>query len=142
MRLILFADVGSSRKTVQELLARSEHRLECRTLDEAATCDLDACDMVLLDGNGRGCAAQDRLLRAAHELRRKLPRAPILIFSSFDAEAVQSARGGCRISTSDDGIWRMHCRLKELAWSETMALVRDALNHDAPEPVLFEYRGS
>ena len=142
MKLILFADAGPPRKTLQRLLRKTGHCLECRALDEAAACDLEACDMVLLDGDARGCAAQTRLLEVAHELRRRVPRTRILILSSFDAGTGQPAvRRRCRVTTLGDGTWHMHCRLKELAWSETEALLRDTLTHDAPEPVVFEYRG-
>jgi hypothetical protein len=142
MRLILFADAGAPRKTLHKLFLDTEHRLQWYSLDEAATCDLEACDMVLLDGSGRGCAAQERLLKAAQVLRSRLQRKPVLIFSEFDSDAARSvASPGCRVTGSGDGAWHVHCRLKELAWGETEALLRDALTHDAPEPVVFEYRG-
>lgn len=142
MRLMLLAEPGPPRKALRKLLGGAGHRLECRTFTEVATCDLEACDMVLMDGNARGCAAQARLLEAAREIHGRIPRTPILILSSLDTVAGgPGARGGCGIKASGDGAWKMHCRLKELAWSETEALLRESLTRDTPEPVVFEYRG-
>ena len=142
MKLILFADADSSRETLQKLFKKIRHSLECRELDEVASSDLEACDVVLLDGSARGCAAQTRLLKVAHELRCRAPRMPILILSSFDAGASEPAsHRGCGVTISSDVMWQVHCRLKELAWGETGALLREALTRDAPEPVVFEYRG-
>jgi hypothetical protein len=35
----------------------------------------------------------------------------------------------------------MHCRLKELAWRESEALLHETLEREPQEPVTFEYRG-
>lgn len=142
MRLILLADPGPPRRALQKLLGGTGHRLECHALDELAACDFATCDMVLMDGNARGCAAQARLLDAAQQLRWRTPRTPILILSSLEAvTGSPGTRGACGITASGNGAWKMHCRLKELAWSETEALLRETLSRDQPEPVVFEYRG-
>ena len=145
MRVVFFAAAGkpgTPPKVIRDLLRESWHRVECRALDEIQTCDVKTFDMVLLDGNARGCAAQHRLLEAAQDLRRKAPRVPIMILSAFDpAEARIGARRGCGVTASGDGKWRMHCRLKELAWRESEALLHEALEREPLEPMTFEYRG-
>ena len=145
MRVVLFAAAvkpGIPPKALRELLGDTGHCLECRTLDEVQTCDLKTCDMVLLDGNARGCAAQHRLLEAAQGLRRKAPRVPIMILSAFDPAASRTAaQHGCGVTASGDGTWHLHCRLKELAWRESEALLHETLEREPLEPVTFEYRG-
>jgi CheY-like chemotaxis protein len=142
MKLILFGDANQPRKAFRQLLGDTGHGLECHSLHEVQTCDLKTCDMVLLDGNARDCAAQRRLLEAAQDLRRIAPRVPIMILSAFDPAADRAAaRHGCGVTASGDGKWHMHCRLKELAWRESEALLHDTLEREPLEPVTFEYRG-
>jgi DNA-binding NarL/FixJ family response regulator len=142
MKLILFAQANQPRKAFQQLLGDSGHCLECYSLDEVQTCDLKTCDMVLLDGNARGCAAQHRLLEAAQDLRSKAPRVPIMILSAFDSAASRKAAWqGCGVTASGDGSWHLHCRLKELAWRESEALLHETLEREPLEPITFEYRG-
>jgi hypothetical protein len=142
MKLILFGDTNRPRKALQQLLGETGHCLERRSLDEVRECDLKGCDMVLLDGGARGCAAQHRLLEAAQDLRSKAPRLPIMILSAFDPAAGRAgARHGCGITASGDGKWHLNCRLKELAWRESEALLHEALEREPLEPMTFEYRG-
>lgn len=145
MRVVLFTGAGKPgipRKALQELLGDSGHRVECRTLDEVQSCDLKTCYMVLLDGDARGCAAQHRLVEAAQDLRRKAPRVPIMILSAFDPAAGRTAaRRGCGVTASGDGKMHLHCRLKEVAWRESDALLHETLEREPLEPVTFEYRG-
>jgi len=145
MRVVLFSGArrsGIPPKALQELLGDSGHRVECRKLDEVQACDLKTGDMVLLDGNTRGCAAQHRLFEAAQYLRRKAPRVPIMIVSAFDpAAGRRAARHGCGITASGDGKLNLYCRLTELAWRESEALLRETLEREPLEPVTFEYRG-
>ena len=145
MRVVLFAEAdtpGIPPKALRELLRDTGHRVECRALDEVQTCNLKTCDMVLLDGNARGCAAQHRLHEAAQNLRRKAPRVPIMILSAFDpADSRTAARHGCGVTASGDGKWHLHCRLQELAWRENEALLHEALEREPLEPMTFEYRG-
>ena len=51
------------------------------------------------------------------------------------------ANHSCGVSESGDGVWSMRCRLKELALSETAALLRDACERQPLEPFVFEYSG-
>ena len=144
MKLILFVESGTrgiSPKALQELLGDTGHCVEYRTLDEVHTSDLKTCNMVLLDGNARGCAAQQRLLEVAQYLRSKAPRVPIIILSAFDPAASRTPLHGCGVTASGDGKWNMHCRLKELAWRESDALLHDTLEREPLEPMTFEYRG-
>lgn len=142
MKMILFAEAGKPRKTFESLLGDTGHCLECHSLDEVHECDLQTCDMVLLDGSVRGCAEQHRLIEAAQELRSMAPRVPIMILSAFDPSAARlAARRGCGVTASGDGEWHMHCRLKELAWHDNEALLRETLEREPLEPVTFEYRG-
>ena len=101
MRVVLFAESGTAgipSKALQELLGDTGHHVECRGLDEVHTCDLKACDMVLLDSNARGDAAQQCLIEAAQGLRCKAPRVPIIILSAFDPAAFRTAvRHGCGV---------------------------------------------
>ena len=144
MRVVLFAEPGKPGippKVIHELLENSGHRVERRTRDEVQTCDLKTCDMVLLDGDARGCKAQGRLLEAAQDLRRKAPRVTIMILSAFDPAASRNGQDGCGVSVSGDGTWHMRCRLKELAWRESEALLHETLEREPQEPMTFEYRG-
>lgn len=144
MRVVVLVEAGKPGippKALQDLLGDAGHCVECRTLDEVQTCDLKTCDMVLLDGNARGDAAQQRLLEAAQDLRSKAPRVPIIIVSAFDPAASRPVRHGCGVTASGDGKWNMHCRLKELAWRENEALLHDTLEREPLEPMTFEYRG-
>jgi hypothetical protein len=145
MRVLLFNGAGKPaifRKALQQLLGDSAHCLESHALDEVQTCDLKTCDMVLLDGNVRGCAAQHRLLEAAQDLRSKAPRVPIMILSAFNPTASRTVeRHGCGVTASGDGSWNLHCRLKELAWRESEALLYETLEREPLEPMTFEYRG-
>ena len=142
MKLILFADANRPRKALQQLLGETGHFLERRSLDEVRECVLKSCDMALLDGAARGCAAQHRLLEAAQDLRNKAPRLPIMILSAFDPAAGRAAaRHGCGVTASDDGKWHLHCQLKELALRQSEALLHEALEREPLEPMTFEYRG-
>lgn len=145
MRVVLFAEAGKPRirlRALQQLLGDTGHCVEHRTLDEVQICNLKICDMVLLDGNVRGCEAQHRLLDAAQYLRSKAPRVPIVILSAFDPTTSRTAAGqSCGVTASGDGTWRLHCRLKERAWRESEALLHEALEREPLEPMTFEYRG-
>jgi DNA-binding transcriptional LysR family regulator len=145
MKVVLFAEAcepAMRPKTLQELLEVCGNYMEYRTLDEVHSCDLNAYDIVLLDGRAHGNAAQDRLFEAAQNLRHKAPRVPIVMLSMFDpAVSRNAARHGCGVAAGGDGNWHMHCRLKELAWNENQALLHDALEREPLEPTTFEYRG-
>lgn len=145
MRVVLFtaaSKLGVLPKALQELLGKSGHCLEYRALGEVQTCDLKFFDMVLLDGNSRSSAAQDCLMEAAQYLRCAIPRIPIVVLSAFDSTAgLGGTLHGCRVTAAGKGGWNMHCRLKELAWRESEALLHDIFEHEPLQPVSFEYRG-
>ncbi|MCL5668879.1 MAG: hypothetical protein M1392_02560 [Gammaproteobacteria bacterium] len=119
------------------------------TLEAIANLDLAQYDMVLVDGNICDCAQQSRLADWIRETRRRFPHLPVAVMNYVRSPA--GAEGGkaggetsraCGVSKSADGAWQMRCRLRELALSETAALLRDAQERQPLEPVTFEYSGS
>jgi hypothetical protein len=65
---------------------------------------------------------------------------PILVLSPV-VEVAQTAGRSCGITRGADGVSHMRCRLRELAWNEAAALVRERLETPALEPIVFEYQG-
>ncbi len=46
----------------------------------------------------------------------------------------------CGVSRSDEGVWHVRCRLKELALDELAALLQDRVTRTSGEPVTFEFQ--
>jgi hypothetical protein len=146
MKIALLGDADHRRGPLRALLEGSRHRVEWTALADCAAADLRGCGLVLLDATNDDAAAQERLVAAAHEVRARAAGAPVLVVSAFESGRRHAVRRlerhrDCQLTACGDGVWRMRCRLQELAWAETEALIREALEREADEPVEFEYRG-
>ncbi|CAH1904538.1 conserved hypothetical protein [Candidatus Nitrotoga sp. HW29] len=147
MNILLLGEASGTRRILNKILEKSRHQLIQQAWEDMPELDLEQYDMVLIDGNVCDCSEQMRLLEWVREARRLFPDLPVAalnyVGTSVAAENAQfnMADHSCGVSESGDGIWRMRCRLKELALSETAALLRDACERQPLEPVVFEYSG-
>ena len=154
MNILLVGERPDTRQILHLMLEKSRHRLEGRSLEDFPEPDLEAYDMVLVDGNACDCAKQAYLLDWIREARRRYPSLPVAVMNcvgshvtdASDATSKNCRTGGgashaCGVSESADGVWNMRCRLQELALSETAALLRDACERPPLEPITFEYSG-
>ncbi len=149
MNILMLADEPDMRQLLDKLLARTEHQLTRRKLDDdALEIYLDDYDMVLVDGNVRDCTQQANLLGWIREARRRYPHLPVAVMNCVGSHVSSENRrmGGetshaCGVSKSADGVWNMRCRLQELALDETAALMRDVCERLPLEPIVFEYSG-
>lgn len=140
MKLLILGSTASTRDILKQLIGASRHKLEWHRCDEDSDLTLQGYDIVLVDGSGVDCKASARLLDHIQRIRNRSPRIPVMVLSPVD-ETGCTAKSSCGISRSADGVSHMRCRLKELAWNETAALLRDALNRPLQEPITFEYQG-
>lgn len=145
MRLLLLGGSSPTRAALKNLLGKSGHRLQWHRLEHGA---LDAdprdFDLVLVDGGSGECQETAQLLDIAHHIGKKAPELPILVLHLLEPMphgCGKQSGHSCGISKSADGVWHMRCRLKELAWNETAALIRDRLERAPEEPVTFEFKG-
>lgn len=147
MKLLLLGGSSHTRSALKRLLGRSGHQLEWHSSDSGVPdANLGGYDMVLVDGGGGECRETANLLELARQIQYRAPRLPIMVLSLLDGESAERGCGkrsghSCGVSQSADGVWHMRCRLKELAWDEAAALLRDRLERDPEEPVTFEYQG-
>ena len=156
MNILLVGERPDTRQILHLMLEKSRHRLEGRSLEDFPEPDLEAYDMVLVDGNACDCARQAHLLDWIREARRRYPSLPVAVMNCVgshvagvggaDTASKDCKTGGgtshvCGVSESADGVWSMRCRLQELALSETAALLRDACERPPLEPITFEYSG-
>lgn len=140
MKLLLLGEAGGAGDMLEKLLGKPRHRLVRHQDIDDLWPDAGDCDMVLVDGAAAECATIDRLLEQLRRIRIRSPRIPILVLSAV-AEVAQTAGNSCGITRGADGASHMRCRLRELAWNETAALVRETLERPALEPIVFEYQG-
>ena len=148
MNILLVGERQDTRRIVQLLLEKSKHRLERKSLENVPEPDLEAYDMVLVDGDVYDCAQQVNLLEWIREARRRYPHLPVAVMNNVGPHLVSESRraGGeslrtCGVFESDDGVLNMRCRLQEIALCETAALVRDGCERPPLEPITFEYSG-
>lgn len=148
MNILLIKEGQDAQRILNQLLGKSRHRLEGRSLKDFPEPDLEAYDMVLVDGNVSDCVQQVNLLGWIREVRRRYPDMPVAVIScigspvsSKDRRASGETSHTCGVSESADGVWSMRCRLQELALSETAALMRDVCERPPLEPIVFEYSG-
>jgi hypothetical protein len=146
MKIALLGDADHRDGPLRTLLKGSEHRVRWTALEDSAAADFRGCGLVLLDASNDDPAAQERLVSAAHAIRARAPGVTVLVVSAFESGKVRQGRGrerqgNCQLAACGDGVWRVRCRLHELAWAETEALIREALERETNEPVVFEYRG-
>ena len=148
MNILLVGERQDTRCILQLLLEKSKHRLERKSLESFPEPDLEAYDMVLVDGNVYDCAQQANLLRWIREARRRYPHLPVAVMNDVGSHvASESYRADgetsrtCGVFESSDGVLNMRCRLQEIALGETAALMRDGCERAPLEPVTFEYSG-
>lgn len=141
MKLLILGSTTSTRDILKQLIGTSRHKLEWHSGDEDSYMELRGYDMVLVDGSLADCVASARLLDKVQRIRNRSPQIPILVLSPMDGAAHHAVGHSCGITRSADGVSQMRCRLKELAWNETAALLRDALDRPLREPITFEYQG-
>ncbi len=144
MNILLLGAERGARQLMSQILEKTRHRLVQQTWEDMPQPELEQYDMVLVDGNVCDCVQQARLLQWVREARMRYPDLPVAALNSLGNAATEGIRPdqahhSCGISESANGITQSHCRLKELALSETAALLRDACERPLLEPIVFEY---
>jgi len=147
MNILLVGERQDTRQLLQLLLEKSKHRLERKTLDSFPEPDLEAYDMVLVDGAVDDCTQQVNLVQWVREARRRYPHLPVAVMNNVgpdeasENESACSTMHTCGVFESGNGVLNMRCRLREIALGETAALMRDDCQRPLLEPVTFEYSG-
>ncbi|MEO8768282.1 MAG: hypothetical protein ABI363_08095 [Nitrosospira sp.] len=146
MNILLVGEKQDTRQILQLLLEKSKHRLERKSLESFPEPDLEAYDMVLVDGNVYGCGQQASLLQWIREARRRYPYLPVAVMNNVGSHVAPKSYGTggetlhtCGVFESSDGVLNMRCRLREIALGETAALMRDECERVPLEPITFEY---
>jgi hypothetical protein len=147
MNILLVGERQDTRQLLQLLLEKSKHRLERKTLDSFPEPDLEAYDMVLVDGAVDDCTQQVNLVQWIREARRRYPHLPVAVMNNVGPHEASENDPGCGtmhtcgVFESGNGVLNMRCRLREIALGETAALMRDDCQRPLLEPVTFEYSG-
>ena len=147
MNILLVGERQDTRQLLQLLLEKSKHRLERKTLDSFPEPDLEAYDMVLVDGAVDDCTQQVNLVQWVREARRRYPHLPVAVMNNVgpdeasENESACSTMHTCGVFESGNGVVNMRCRLREIALGETAALMRDDCQRPLLEPITFEYSG-
>lgn len=147
MNILLLGEAPGARRILSQILEKSRHRMVQQTWEEMPEPYLEQYDMVLVDGNVCDCAQQARLLQWVRTARSRYPDLPVAALNYLGTPAPtentrpDAASHSCGITESANGVWLTHCQLKELALSETAALLRDACERKPLEPIVFEYSG-
>ena len=147
MNILLVGERQDTRQILKLLLDKSKHKLERKSLDSFPEPDLEAYDMVLVDGAVHDCTQQVNLVQWIREARRRYPHLPVAVMNNVgpdvDSEGEASCGGlnTCGVFESGNGVLNMRCRLREIALGETAALMRDDYERPLLEPVTFEYSG-
>lgn len=139
MKLLILGNTSFTRDILKHLVGTSRHKLDWHRCDGDSNLESREYDMVLVDGTGLDCTDSAHLLDKVQRIRACTPGIPVLVMSPVNGTI--RAPSSCGITHSADGGSRMRCRLKELAWDETAALLRDALDRPLHEPITFEYQG-
>jgi CheY-like chemotaxis protein len=149
VNILLVDERQDTRRILQMLLDRSRHRLERISLEDFSQLDLEAYDLVLVDGAVPDCTQQVNLLHWIREVRRRYPHLPVAVMNNIGSQVVreecdpheEALQHTCGIIESDNGVLNMRCRLREIALGETAALMRDECERPLLEPITFEYSG-
>jgi len=146
MRLLMLGGTKTTQGLVRQLLGKSGHDLVCRESAEDCELSLKSYDMLLVDSAPGDCEATARLVDMVQLAKIRYPALRVLVLSRIGEQSAHHScqtpsPQSCGVSESHDGVWQVRCRLKELAWSETAALLEDAIRRPAMEPVVFEYQG-
>ena len=146
MNILLVGERQDTRRILQLLLEKSKQRLERKSLESFPEPDLEAYDMVLVDGNVYDCSQQASLLQWIREARRRYPHLPVAVMNNVGSHVAPKNCGAggetlhtCGVFESSDGVLNMRCRLQEIALGETAALMRDECERAPLEPITFEY---
>lgn len=149
MNILLVGERQDTRQILQLLLEKSKHRLERKSLDSFPEPDLEAYDMVVVDGAVHDCAQQVNLLQWIREARRRYPHLPVAVMNNVGPHVFSEGYDQshdplhtCGVFESGNGSLNMRCRLREIALGETAALMRDDCERPLLEPVTFEYSGA
>lgn len=137
MKLLVVGAAGGTKRMLRKLAGRGVLEIEWRGADDGLAQRMDGCAAVLIDGSAARADRAAPLLERVARLRRRMPGVPVLVLSRLGAERSGSACG----VTQRDGMLHAECRLKSLAWHEAQALLADARQREALEPVTFEFRG-
>jgi CheY-like chemotaxis protein len=148
VNILLVGERQDTRRILQMLLDRSRHRLERISLEDFSQLDLEAYDMVLVDGAVEDCTQQVNLLHWIREARRRYPHLPVAVMNNIGSQVARESdpheealQHTCGIIESGNGVLNMRCRLREIALGETAALMRDECERPLLEPITFEYSG-
>lgn len=141
MKILLLGGMDSTRAILKQLIGSSRHTLHRHRPAEDVALDARAYDLVLVDDTPVNCAANARLLELLQRIRTRAPQVPIVVLSPVNGAVADGGLPTCGVSRSDDGMAHVHCRLRELAWSETAGLLRATLERPPMEPVVFIYQG-
>jgi hypothetical protein len=98
--------------------------------------------MLLIAGYPESCEDLTNLVCLAREIKQRSPHVPIVVLSHIDVTKsnIRHASPSCGVTKSPGGVLHVHCRLRDLAWNETEAVLLDALRRQPFEPVIFEYQ--
>jgi DNA-binding NtrC family response regulator len=152
MNILLMGEKQDTRRILQLLLEKSKHRLERKSLESFPEPDLEAYDMVLVDGAVQDCTQQVNLLQWIREARRRYPHLPVAVMNNVGSDVAPDVSSNqykasseplhtCGVFESGNGVLNMRCRLQEIALGETAALMRDECERPVLEPITFEYSG-
>ncbi|MGH8762593.1 MAG: hypothetical protein ACREUR_05105, partial [Nitrosospira sp.] len=86
MNILLVGERQDTRRIVQLLLDKSKHRLERKSLENVPEPDLEAYDMVLVDGDVYSCSQQVNLMEWIREARRRYPHLPVAVMNNVGSD--------------------------------------------------------
>ena len=150
MNILFVGERQDTRRILQLLLEKSKHRLERKSLEDFPEPDLEAYDMVLVDGAVYRIAPNRlNLVQWIREARRRYPHLPVAVMNNVGSQLIREGRDRrdealqhtCGVFESGNGVLNMRCRLQEIALGETAALMRDECERPLLEPITFEYSG-
>lgn len=146
MNLLVLGRRTRSRRMVAELASGAGHVVECCEPEDLGIADPSRFDLVIVDGEASGAAARAELVDMLDWMRARNRRVPIAVLTWVGAEGAHEqcgrhAGGPCGLFEGADGHRVSRCQLRELAFSETAALLRHVAESDPREPVTFVYQG-
>ena len=98
MNILLVGERQDTRRIVQLLLEKSKHRLERKSLKNFPEPDLEAYDMVLVDGAGVRLHPAGESRAMDSEARRRYPHLPVAVMNNvgpqLNSEAAETHESG------------------------------------------------
>jgi hypothetical protein len=143
MNLLLLGHGARPRRLLKKLLGDAGHAVDWLACEDLDCADPSRYDLVIVDGEVAEGRAQAELVEMLDLMRARNRRVPIAVLSWVDADGAHgSCRGSvCGLHQGPGGRRESRCRLRELAFSETAALLRHVAESDPLEPVTFVYQG-